>query len=274
MKYILCSACLLLSGCEALQDAIPDVEFTEMEVSDLSFQDIETEFVFQVNNPNPVGFTLDRFEYDLQLADASLLTGSDARGLVLEPLGAAEVRLPTRLVWANVYDTINAVTGEDDVAFALSGTLGFDTDWGPVDLPYRAAGSFPALREPAIRLTNLRVSSLDVPRGTATVTLEFVTANDHGSPIRLEGMQHTLSLEGNEVASGLISDLGEIPGADERLLEAPLSIDLVSAGVSVINILTNGSDVDLGLQGTVDVDTPWGVHPWTFEESAKVPISR
>lgn len=274
MNRLLPLLLLLATGCEELGELSPRVRFENLDVEDIDFQKVDADFVFQVDNPNPIGIELDRFSYGLELEETPLLSGDEPEGLALPALGSAEVRVPASLVWADVWDTIQAVRGEDQVDFGLGGSFGFDTDWGPLDLPYQADGRFPALRTPAFRLSRLRVTGVDLPRGTATVALDLAIDNDHGSNLDFADLDYALSLEGRQVADGLVASLGTVPGATEQVVQVPLTVDLVAAGTSVVGILTTGGRVDLGLDATVDVDTPFGVLPLAIDERGDVSVVR
>ena len=117
---------LLLTGCGGdLSGFIPTIQFSRFDVTDLDFDHIDTDFVFTVDNPNPVGAPLDRFQYDLSLMDVSIISGDDPNGLELVADGESEVALPVSLVFENVYDAITATRGEDNVGFGLAGAFGF-----------------------------------------------------------------------------------------------------------------------------------------------------
>jgi len=267
-------ALLLLPACEELQQISPKVQFDTLAVEDIDFEHIDAEFVFQVDNPNPVEVGLARFSYDLELEQVSLLAGDEPEGLRLPALDSAEVRLPATLVWRDVYDTIDATRGEDQVDFGLDGEFGFDTRWGPLDLPYQTDGRFPALRTPTFRLGTLRVADLDVLGGKATVELDMAIDNDHGSTLNFADLDYALNLGGRKVADGLIADLGPVDGASERVVQLPLTIDLLQAGTSVVGILTNGGKLDAGLDATVNVDTPFGVLPLSVDETGRIDVVR
>jgi LEA14-like dessication related protein len=265
---------LLAPGCEELSQITPRVRFDDLEVEEIDFQQVDADFVFRVENPNPIGVRLARFEYGLALEEVPLVSGEEPEGLALPALDSARVRVPARLVWQEVWETIQATRGEDQVDFALDGSFGFDTDWGPIDLPYDASGRFPALRTPRFQLGRLRVARVDVLRGEATVALDLNVDNDHGSSLIFSNLDYGIQLGGRDVADGLLPSLGTVPGATEGTVTVPLTVNLVQAGASIIDILDGGGRVDLGLDATVDVDTPFGPVPLAVDERGQVEVVR
>jgi LEA14-like dessication related protein len=271
---VLVALASLAAGCEALQDFVPQVAFDRLEVDDLDFEAIDAGFVFRVDNPNPIAVRLDRFSYDLDLQQVDLLAGDEPEGLALPAGAAAEVRLPATLVWASVWELVDAVRGEDEVDFGLSGSFGFDSDIGPIDLPYNAGGRFPALRTPRIDLGRLRVGRVDVLRGTADVSLDVAVDNDHRSNLDLQAGRYTLRLAGRDVAEGVLPALGAVEGASTRTVSVPITVDLVRAGAGVVDLLTRGGRVDAGFDATLDVGTPFGVLPLTVDETGDIEVAR
>lgn len=265
---------MLLTACEHLSDFIPDVRFSRLEVDDIDFEQIDAGFVFAVDNPNPIRVGLDRFSYDLQLQQVRLLSGDEPGGLSLPAGDRAEVRLPATLIWQDVFELVQAVRGEDQVDFGLGGSFGFDTDIGPVDIPYQADGRFPALRTPKVELGRLRVSDFNLISGTATVSLDLNVDNDHRSNLSFESMTYDLSLADRPVATGFVADLGQVEGASTSTLTVPLTIDLLRAGTSVVDLLRTGGRTQAGLDATVDVGTPFGLVPLSIDERGNVTVER
>lgn len=263
-----------LTACEELQQVSPRVRFDTLAIEDIDFDQVDAEFVFRVDNPNPVGVSLASFSYDLELEQISLLSGDEPEGLDLPALDAAEVRLPATLVWRDVYDTIQATRGEDEVDFGLAGDFGFDTPWGELALPYQTDGRFPALRTPRFRLGKLRVNRVDLIAGEADLAMDLSIDNDHGSTLTFTQLDYALSLSGREVADGLIPSLAAVDGATDTVVEVPMTINLVRAGTAVVGVLTGGGRLDAGLDATVDVDTPFGALPLSIDETGQVEVVR
>jgi LEA14-like dessication related protein len=253
-------------ACDELDAFTPDVAFERMEVRSIDFEQISADFVFAVDNPNPIGIGLARFDYDLALEGHSLVSGTDPDGLRLEPSASSELSLPVTLVYTDIYDTVQATRGEDDVDFALTGAMGFNTPFGPFELPYDARGSFPAVRAPGIELGGLRLNRLDLARLSATAELDLVVDNDHGSAIELVALDYAVDFTGTEVVAGAMELGATVPGADKRTVTLPLTLDLLNVGVSVITALSTGGRVEVGFTASASIDTPFGILPLTIDE--------
>lgn len=265
---------LATTGCAELniEDYLPDVRFQRMNVKDIDFQHIQTDFVFVVDNPNPIDIGLSSFSWDLDLEGTDLLQGENPEGFQLEAVGESELALPVDLAWADAWSTVQAVRGEDLVDFGLSGHFGFMTPLGEAQLPYEEAGDFPALRTPRFRPAKLRVQGVNLLTQSATVALDLAVNNDHGSTLTFEAADYAVQLGEVEVGAGTIARLGDVPGATEGTLTVPLTINLLSVGTTVANAIINKDPLPVRFDATVDVGTPFGVLPLDVLSIGTAPV--
>jgi len=259
-------------ACQELQDLVPTVSFQRMDVANIDFDHVEADFVFAVDNPNPIDVGLSSFSYDLALQDTQLLAGDDADGFTIEAVGESELRLPLSLRWQDAWDAAQATRGEDLVRFGLSGNLGFNTPLGEARLPYDESGDFPGLRTPKFRFQRVRVERLNLLTQEAELAVDLGIDNPHGSTLFFDGFQYSLDLGGGAVATGTLSQLGGVDGATEGTATLPVVVDLLGVGAEVVNAITRRDPLTLGLAATVDVETPWGVLPLTVDETGDVSL--
>lgn len=268
------------AGCSelsALAELLPTVRFVRLDVHEVDFDRVDTDFVFAVDNPNPLSIELARYDYALELAGVELVAGDEDEGFVLEAVGESELRLPAVVDYVDVYDAVTAETGSDVLPFRLDGNFGFDTTidgFEEVTLPYAAEGQFPALREPEFALLDLRVEGTQgFPIPTAVnLALDLEVANDLGSPIQLSGMNWALELDGRAVADGLTDELGPVDGAATRVIELPIDLRVIDAGIALVELLLNGGEAEVAVGITLDVDTPFGMVPLTARASELIDI--
>jgi LEA14-like dessication related protein len=266
IRPLLASSLLLLTGCfEQIEPFLPTVQFGRLDVQDLDWDHIETDFVFYVDNPNPVGIPLESFDYALALADVELLSGADPDGLEFLASDMSEVALPADLEFLSVYELITTTRGLDDVPFGLEGSFGFDSPLGVVNLPYDAGGDFPALRTPELELGRLRLENLSFT--SATLELDVEVDNDHGSTMWLENFDYALSLEGIEVGTGIIEDFAGVDGATTYTVGLPLEVNFLDAGEAIYEALTGGDKINVKIEAATDVITPFESYTLPLEIS-------
>ncbi|MEZ4318242.1 MAG: LEA type 2 family protein [Myxococcota bacterium] len=256
MKRALPLVLVLLTGCEELDQFLPKLSFDTLEVDQIDFQEAKVDFVFQVDNPNPVDVGLSSFSYDLGLAGVHLLDGDNEEGFQLEASDASELRLPVGLNWKDTFDTITATRGLDDVPFGLKGHFGFDTPLGEARLPYDEGGDFPALRTPKFRFKNLRATGIDIFTQTANLELDLGVDNDHGTSLFFDRFDYGVTIGGQPLASGLLNTF-EVESASEGDLCLPIQVNLLTAGTTIVSAITGGGKLDVGLGASMDVQTPF-----------------
>ena len=260
---------LLTMGCVEAQNFIPKVKFDRLDVNELTWTDISTDFVFAVENPNPIKVGVAEFDYAFDLEGINLLSGDNADGFRLEPEGTSELALPIDLVFAETWETIQATKGQDQVGFRVGGNFGFNTPIGLVNIPYDEDGDFPALRTPKFKFSALRVGQIDLTG--ATLELDLGVENEHGSQLFFDDFAYTVKMEGRDVGSGLVSTF-DVDGASEGTVTIPFAVSFLEFGGAVVTAIIDGGPVNMGIGASVDVDTPFGVIPLALDETGNVSI--
>ena len=263
---------VVLPGCEQLEAFVPTVNFQRMDVNDIDFERVQADFIFSVDNPNPIEVGLSSFSYDFGLQGESLLDGDNQEGFQLEAVGASDLSLPLSLDWTDAWDAVQATRGVDEVGFGLGGHLGFDTPLGEARVPYNEDGSFPALRTPRFQFQRVRVERLNLLSQEAELAVDLGVDNPHASTLFFDAVSYDLDLGGGAVATGSIREWGGVEGATEGTLTLPVVIDLLGVGSEVVSALTQRDPLNIGLEATMDVDTPFGIVPLSIDETGNVTV--
>lgn len=267
-RALLIAVALSATGCEALSEFTPKVHFDRLDVNAIDFQHADVDFVFRVDNPNPIEVGLADYSYDLSLEEVPFLQGTQEEGFQLAANGSSELGLPLDLGWSDIFATIDATRGEDLVDFRLGGAMGFDTPAGKLDIPFDEAGDFPALRTPTFRFQALRVPKVGLT--TADIEVDLGVDNPHGATMFFDRFDYALTLGGTPVADGLVSTFA-VDGASEGTLTLPITVSLLSVGEVVLDAVA-GERIDLGLDASMEVDTPFGIVPLAIDESGKLRV--
>ncbi len=267
--FFVASLLLTGTGCEVLADYLPTVAFERLDVDAVDWEGADAEFVFRIDNPNPIEIKLARFDYALAFADVPWLEGDDPDGLILDASGGSELALPVSIEFANLYDVVQATRGLDTVPFGLQGSFGFDSPAGIVDLPYDADGGFPALRTPEVSFQKVRVENLGLT--SAALALDLGIVNEHESNLIFENFDYAIELSGIDIGTGFLDLLGDVDGAETGTLSVPFEIDFLSTGTAVYDAITSG-EINVGMAASTDVDTPFGAVPLSVNESGRVQV--
>jgi LEA14-like dessication related protein len=259
----------LAMGCS---EVIPTVVFDRLDMTSLDFERFDADFVFKVDNPNPITVGLDNYDYTLAFAGVPLLAGNHQDGFTLEAEAQTELHLPLGMAWTDAWSLTEATKGLDTIGFDLDGSFGFETPLGVADLPYSESGEFPAVRTPKFKFKALRVPTVDVLTGVAELELDLDVENEHGSMLWFDAFHYDLSMDGADVVTGLVPSLGGVDGASAETLTLPMSANLLVAGVEVLTAVIEKRPLDIGLSAQMDVQTPFGIVPLSIDESGSVSI--
>ncbi|MDP2312332.1 MAG: LEA type 2 family protein [Pseudomonadota bacterium] len=262
----------LLLGCTDgdFSAFVPQVKFQRLDLTAIDFEHIDVDFVFDVENPNPIEIPLSRFTYALGLEGIEILAGDDPNGLQLKAEGTSELALPVGLYFANIFDAVEATRGLDYLGFGLAGSFGFDTDLGPVDIAVAEEGSFPALRTPKFDLGQLRIESADA--SDVEFGLDVDLDNDHGSALNFTNLDFEMSFAGARVGDGAMEEVAEVPGATSKTVTIPFGVDYVDA-INALTAAASGEKLQVDLAANVDVDTPFGLLPLTVDERGNIDVA-
>jgi LEA14-like dessication related protein len=271
-KRLLSAALLLpalpaLVGCEALEEFTPTVQYDNLDVQEIDWTRIDSDFNFRVNNPNPVDIELARFDYDLGFEGINWLSGDNPDGLALEASGDTAWALPVSVGFDELYEVVQAVRGEDEISFELAGSFGFDTKIGPIDIPYDASGEFPALRRPKFSLGKLNVGSINWSNFTVDLGLELGVDNELGSNLAFWNMDYGIDIAGTRITSGFLASLGDVDGDSAATVEIPFEVDLLNLAGAAYDVIVNKEPASVGLDAALEVDTPFGVVPLALDLS-------
>ncbi len=287
------------TGCAELKDNpylsqfLPTIAFDGLQVNHVSFEEVDTEFLFAIDNPNPVGIDIEDFSYSLAFADVSWMDGDNPDGLLLGASGASEVSFPTNIVFADLFDMVQASRGSDHLPFALSGDFGLKLDSSTlvtenssaeenddaevIHLPYDADGDFPALRKPKFSFNKLKVK--DLSWNEITLDLVMDVDNEHASNLIFNRFSYDLSLGGASTLSGVVDDLEEVihggdsdVSAPNQKVRLPITIDSLSVIGSLWDLLRNGQRLNAQFAATTDVDTPFGLMELAVDETGDLDV--
>lgn len=264
---------LMFTGCpKVLQDLDldqykPTVRFKNLDVQDVNFQGADTEFVFNVRNPNPISVTLANLTYDLDLAGVNFFTGQKPDGMSLDATADTELRIPVNVNFANLIKLAGDIKGKDNVPFGLKGNIGFNTPIGVIELPYDESGEFPMLQKPDISFQGLRVTDLAVLQNRASLGLDLNVTHKQASILNFQDFKYDMYLKGTKVGGGTIAQFATIEPNETGVVTIPIDLNLLEAGTAIVSAIKDRDQIKVRLDADLNVDTPFGVLPLDLDKS-------
>lgn len=277
MRRLALFATLFFAGCPKgqlpnLEQFKPTLSFQKFELKGIDFEKADVDFIFKLDNPNPVGLNIAKFDWNLALADQPFLDGVRDKGWELPASGERNLRLPVAINWQKLIETGRAVKGQDEIPFKLNGRFTIETPLGPLTLPYQHDGQLPLLHKPELRLATARVANLNLLQQTARIEVDLGVKNEQASPIGFSKFDYNLKLGGKQVAVGKIPGLTDLTPGKEQVVTLPIDLKLVDFGTQIVQAIKDKGPVDIGLVGDAVVRTPWGEAPLAVDRSQRLTL--
>lgn len=248
----------LMGACSELEPFLPKVSFNRFDVERIDFESTDVDFVFKVDNPNPINVKLSSFSYGLGFEQVSILNGDNEDGFQLEASGDSDLVLPVHLIWLDAWNLVQATKGEDMIDFALDGHVGFNVpELGEARVPYKTEDSFPAVRTPKFKVAALRAGKADWLKQELPLELDLGVNNDHASTLFFDQFDYGITLGENNLATGVVSTLAGVDGATEETITLPIVVDLLGSGLAIVDAIASNEPLKLGITAKMDVRTPF-----------------
>ncbi|MGH9457423.1 MAG: LEA type 2 family protein [Thermoanaerobaculia bacterium] len=151
MKHAACTVALaavaaLALGCNtlaALQIAEPvyhlrDVEPRVQVAIPLSASSIDLTFDVEIENPNPVGLTLDRVDFELFVNGSQILRDISSQNVRIPAEGIGQFDLRTRIDYddaRNLFNELANIIRGERAQYEIRGTAFYDTPIGRLEFP-------------------------------------------------------------------------------------------------------------------------------------------
>jgi LEA14-like dessication related protein len=245
---------LPLLGCATIKSLTvgrPTLTFEQARIDRVDFDGADVTLIYQVQNPNAGGITLSNVAYVFDVDGHTLVAGQPPNGFHIPP-GNSELPFPVRLVWTQVLPALQALATQDSVHYKASGTAGVDTPLGPLTLDLTHEGTIPTPKLPQISIDPPRLTSIS-PLG-ARLSIPLRVANKNAFPLPLAGVTGEVRISGESVGRLLLPAQGVIPANQEQVVEVPLDISFLSAGLAVAKALQAGQ-AEIAIEGALAVGT-------------------
>lgn len=257
-----------------LSNVQPKATFDRVDFGKADWQGVDTEFVINIANPNPVGVGVQRWSWNLALAEQPFLSGDGDKGFAVAANGSSPLVIPTRLDFSDMLDTAKALKGQDDVPYTVGGDLSVNTPVGPVTLPWRHSGSFPVLKKPTFKLKGLRLQSLDVLKGRADLALDLGITHGGGAKLALDGLDWNVGLGGKPAADGALGKALSLSDGNTETVSLPIGVNLLQIGASIAKAIKDKGPIDVSLDASTGVGTPLGSIPLKVNEATTLRVSQ
>lgn len=134
---------------ESLPSALktPEITYDRFEVKRITLDKADVDFIFIVNNPNPLGLDDITADYELFLKGQSTAQGKDIK-FAVKPNSKSEIRLPAEISYIKAFKSAEILTeavvsGQKSVPFTLNTVFKIDVKVATFSIPVTSKGDLP-----------------------------------------------------------------------------------------------------------------------------------
>lgn len=228
---------LSLTGCKAMEPFFskPTASFDKMTIQEMSLFDATLLFTFTVNNPNPLGVTVQKGTYDLNIEGASAASGTIDKQIRLEPGGSGLVELPVHVSFMDFFSSVMALARQDEAAYTLSGSF----DVMGFDIPYETSGTFALPDFPQISVEALNIRNLSF--SGAAIDIVLAVTNPNAFALAIDQLDYALDVGGMPILAGVTEPMREMEKNERMNISVPMEINFISMGRSAMNLLNKNT---------------------------------
>lgn len=247
----------LLAGCSTLSRGLmadPEVSVRDVHIQKLDFDQATLALDLDVFNPNKAAAQLAGFDYNLKIDGAEFLSGDQTKSINIPARSNTVVQVPFTLKFKDLYDTFTALQHKDHFAYALDCGLKFDVPViGTRRLPISKSGTLPVVKPPTIDL-----SSVSLQRTTLLdqrLLLKMTINNPNSFGLLINTLDYDVMVNGRRWAQGTTDKKIEVNAAGESEIALPVSVDILSAGAALADIISSRKPVTYAIKGSADIGT-------------------
>ena len=262
---------LLATGCATIEKQIdtikPSAELLGTRLTNINFEGVDLVFDVAVTNRNPFSLRVAGLDYEIVIAENSLISGVMAQGLKLKKSSVSKVAVPVTLK----FDDLKQLPGElwkgDEFEYHVFTDIHLNLPViGKYTIPVSAKGELPVPKMPSVRMQKVRVVRLNLASADIVADIEIDNPNAFG--LGLKNFNYKLDINQRTWGQGTGSIPNSIPQKSIGTVRIPLSLNLMTMGQSVYQLLNGDQRLSYQLSGGVTIDT--GL---TFLRAYRMPLN-
>lgn len=257
-KLLLLLLAFYLSGCAELSkhaDAIkPTASLTGMRLANINFEQADLIFELAVENKNPVALDLAGMDYDLKIANQSLVSGVTAQAIKIKANATSPVQLPITLKFADLKKLPGELWNKDNFAYQLDTTFNIILPIiGNYAIPVSKQGELPVPKIPDIKIKGVKIKQLNLTSADLVAQVEITNPNAFN--LAMSDFNYQLNINQQTWGKGNLNEKNNIPQKGSAVINIPIKLDILSVGQSAYKLLLNKSPMEYQLKGNVTLDT-------------------
>ena len=231
----------------------PIVTFRSATLGAAGFDGVTVDVAFDVENPNPYALPVVRIAHALAVDGVPAYSGQSPATAAVASRGTYPVMVPVFLPYGRLPDIGERVASGRPIAYRATGSVGFQTPAGVMDLPIAWEGTMPVPKPPQFSFEGIDVGGLGALTLSFDVKLRII--NPNAFPLPPGRLGHRLAVAGAPVASG-DQKIPAVPAGGTARFSIPAQVNIVGAGAGVVKgvwTALQGAEVPVALEGQATI---------------------
>jgi LEA14-like dessication related protein len=230
--------CAFLSGVLGSAFERPKLHYKSWSTESLDLEGVTIALHYALENPNPMGLSLARLGYAIEVEQRPLASGDLPAGLTIPAGGEAALDIPVRLRWADVPNFVQKLFTQTTLPYRVSGSAGVKTPLGVVDLPFSHSDQVTLPRPPSFAIDSAKVGSASL--GDLSLDVKLRISNPNGFPLPVGMLTYGVQLGQDKVADGSSRIPTAVPPKGTAVINLPVRVSLAGAGRALYRSLRGG----------------------------------
>jgi LEA14-like dessication related protein len=229
---------------EVADYVVPELQLTNMHVTNLTANKAEMNLGMAIDNPSPVGIRIDSLQYVIYMDDNEVARTTYPDSLRIEASDSTAFSLPLTLYFDKLDSVLDSLEqqGQDSANYRVDATIYADMPVIPKgELDLNIEKRLPLIWPPEIQVADIGVE--DVGLSGATLKADIVVTNKNDFDLGFRNMNYAVQLEDNEAVEGNKPGTVHIPADSSTTISIPAEIDFKGMGKNLIDLIRKGDDV-------------------------------
>ncbi|GEM_PF-1353711 len=216
----------------------PVVKVEKVILRDVSFAGTDLDVVISVDNPNVVGITLNRLEYELYIEGEKVITGIKTDKLQIAAKRKSEFTIPVEVFYKGLKSGIMGVLNKDKISYEFKSLLTINTPIMDLTFRPKASGDIPIPKRP-----HFNVEKIETDFSFSEVNIVFFISLSNNDEVKLDirKMNYSIKINGENIANSFMSIQKNLGGKNEKLTyKIPVTLKLLQMKKSLISAIKSG----------------------------------
>ncbi|PCJ86642.1 MAG: hypothetical protein COA54_07965 [Thiotrichaceae bacterium] len=232
----------------------PTAKITGTRLANISFEQVDLVFDLVVENKNPVTLKLTGLDYQLNVENQSLISGTTTKSIKIKANSTSPVQLPITLKFTDLKNLPGELWDKDIIKYQLLSKFNINLPViGNYAIPVEYKGELPIPKIPDISITDVNVKNISFL--SAELVARIAINNPNNFNMAVSDLIYQLNINQKNWGQGNIKNTINIPKKGKAIVEIPLKLNLLSAGKSAYDIVVNKKPVEYQLKGNATVNS-------------------